>query len=473
MFPRSVLWSLAASGTFVFGLAFPRPDTEEDSVAAPPPAQNWPSFRGPGASGIAEGYRTPLSWDLEVGGSVRWITPVPGLAHSSPVIWGNHLFLTTAVSAEEPELVLAHERGADWSVEDEGANSDRLYCFDKRDGSLRWMRVAHEGAPRVKRHRKSSHANSTPTTDGKRVLAFFGSEGLYCFDMQGELLWSRDFGVLDSGYYLATPEERPRSQWGFGSSPVLHDGVAYVQCDTQDGGFLAALDARTGTELWRAERDEIPTWSTPAIDVHPGRSQVVVNGFKHIGGYDLATGAELWRIQGGGDIPVPTPLVTPERIFITSLHGRFSPILAVDPDAVGEMSILPRESHFLHWGYLIGGSYLQTPIVYGDYYYSCFDGILSCFEAATGEKIYKERLGTSGFTSSAVAADGKLYYTSDEGQVHVVRAGPEFDVLGVSDLGETCLATPAISEGVLYFRTRSRVLAIGVRPQEPRVSAAD
>ncbi|MFT7487553.1 MAG: outer membrane protein assembly factor BamB, partial [Candidatus Paceibacteria bacterium] len=343
-------------------------------------------------------------------------------------------------------------------VQDESEFRFQLHCLDKSTGDELWSRVCWEGVPSVKRHPKGSHAASSPAVDGEHVLAFFGGEGLYCYDLEGELLWDRDLGPMDSGYYVV-----PEAQWGFGSSPLLHEGFAIVQCDKQEGSFIAALDASNGEERWRTERDDVPTWSTPTVLVGESGSQVICNGYKHAGGYDLETGAELWNLVGGGDIPVPTPIVSKGLIFITNAHGGMAPIFALNASARGEIGLKPEEEPLLAWAKPRRGNYMQTPLAYGDAIYFCTDsGIMSSFDTQTGEENYRERLGEgrTGFTSSPVAANGNIYYSSEEGNVYVVQLG-EFKPLAVNFLGEECMATPAISDGVLYYRTRSHVVAIG------------
>ncbi len=422
---------------------------------------NWPSFRGREARGIAEGHPTPVSWDVESGRQVRWRTPLPGLGHSSPAIWGNRLFVTTAISGKPEDELKVGLYGDIGPVKDDGSHRYLVYCLDKRNGKLLWERTAHEGVPRTKRHPKSSHANPTIATDGKHVVAFFGSEGLYAYDMKGKLLWKQDLGVLESSFYMVPP-----AQWGFASSPVIHDGRVIVQADVLKGSFLAAFDVKTGKELWRTARDEFPTWGTPTVHEGPTRTQIVVNGYKHIGGYDLKTGKELWRMKGGGDIPVPTPVVWEDLVFITNAHGAKAPIYAVRLDAKGDVSLDKDASSNagVAWSTERDGAYMQTPLVYDGLLYVCRDnGVLGCYRARTGEELYRERVGAgkSGFSASAVAADGKLYFTSEVGDVVVVQAGPEFKKLATNSLGEIAMASPAISEGVLYFRTRGHVVAIG------------
>jgi outer membrane protein assembly factor BamB len=433
------------------------------------PGQNWPRFRGPQASGIAEGHPTPVSWSVEDETNILWRTPVPGLAHSSPVVWGDSVFLTTAVSSEGGSSLRVGLYGAIAPVPTEAAHRFVVYRIDKRTGEVLWERTAHEGVPRRQRHTKSTHANPSPATDGERIVVFFGSEGLYCYDMEGNLVWKKDFGPLDAAFYTA-----PDAQWGFASSPVIHDGVVYVQCDVLNDPFLAAFDLDTGEERWRTSRDDVPTWSTPTVHQKGDRTLLLVNGWKHIGGYDARTGEEIWRLRGGGDIPVPGPVVAHDLVFITNAHGGASPIYAVRLDAEGDISLEEGSSSNQHvaWSNMRGGAYIPTPLVYGDYLYSCRDnGVLFCYRARTGERLYQQRLGRggTGFSASPVAADGKLYVTSEEGDVYVVKAGSEFELLAKNPLGEVTMATPAISEGTLYFRTRTHLVA--VRNSETRSSS--
>ncbi|TKJ33186.1 MAG: pyrrolo-quinoline quinone [Planctomycetes bacterium B3_Pla] len=422
--------------------------------------QNWPSFRGPGAAGIAEGYPTPAKWDLEQGENIRWKTPIPGLGHSSPVIWGDRVFVTTAVKSEgESKLKV----GLYGNIESEREDTDfywRLYCIDRRDGRIVWTRQAHAGRPKVKRHAKSSHANATVCTDGDLIVAFFGSEGLYCYDMDGDPIWKKDLGVLDWGYFRA-----PKAQWGGGSSPVIHEKMVILQVDVQKDSFIAVFALEDGAQLWKTPRDEVPTWGTPTVYTGQEHSQIIVNGYKHIGGYDIETGKEIWRMTGGGDIPVPTPIIAHNLIFITNAHGRMAPIYAVRLSATGDISLNENESsnQYVAWSYKKGGNYMTTPIAYGDYLYCCSNsGKLSCFDAVTGELAYRESFGTSSvaFSASPVAADGKIYFPAEKGDIYVVRAGPEFKVIAVNKMGETCMSTPAISHGALFFRTRHHLLSV-------------
>lgn len=423
-------------------------------------AGSWPRFRGPDARGIAEGRPTPVAWDLEAGTNLLFKVPVPGLAHSSPVVWGDSVYLTSAVNTEGGSLLKVGLYGDIEPVDTEPVHRFVLYRIHKRTGKVLWERTAHEGVPKRRRHPKSTHANPTPVTNGERIVVFFGSEGLYCYDMDGTLLWKKEFPPLDAAFFKA-----PDAQWGVASSPVIDGDRVYLLCDVLNDPFLAAYDLETGREVWRTPRKDVPTWSTPTVHRHGERRLLFVNGWKHIGAYDAGTGEEVWKLRGGGDIPVPTPVVAHDLVFITNAHGAQAPIYAIRLDAEGDITLPEGKTENAHvaWSIQQGGAYMQTPLVYGDHLYSARDnGVLSCFVARTGQRLYRERLsrGGMGFTASPVAADGKLYFTSEEGDVFVVKAGPTFEVLGRNTLDEVTMATPAISEGTLYFRTNGHLVAL-------------
>jgi outer membrane protein assembly factor BamB len=429
---------------------------------------NWPRFRGPNAVGISEG-ETVTVWNAENSENILWKRPIAGLGHSSPIIWGERLFITTAVNQRKTAPLKVGLYGDPESAEDNDRQQWKVLCLNKRTGDIVWEQTAHEGVPRLKRHPKATHANCTMATDGTSVVAFFGSEGLYCYSMDGALRWQKDLGTLRTSPMVYNDAPDPQGvdlEWGFAGSPVIYDHRVFVQCDVLTNGFVAALDLADGKELWRTRRDDTATWSTPTICAEGPRQQLIVNGWKHMGGYDLQTGEEIWRMSGGGDCPVPTPVVCDGLIFLMSAHGPRRPIYAVRTDAVGDVSLRAGVStnQFVAWSVLRGGSYMQTPLVYGDYLYSCHvDGILSCYEARTGKLIYKERLGSGkdGFTASPVASRGKLYFTSEQGSVFVVKCGAQFTVLATNQMSEVCMATPAISEGTLFFRTQGHLVAVG------------
>jgi outer membrane protein assembly factor BamB len=294
---------------------------------------------------------------------------------------------------------------------------------------------------------------------------------LYCYDLTGNPRWQKDLGLLRTSpivYNDAIDTNGESLQWGFASSPIIYGGRVFVQCDVLSNGFVAAYEVADGREDWRTRRDDTATWSTPQVCADMPRPQLVVNGWKHMGGYDLKTGEEIWRMSGGGDCPVPTPVAWQGLIFLMSAHGPRSPIYAVRSDAVGDVSLRNGASTNEHvaWSVLRGASYMQTPLIYGSNLYTChITGVLSCYEAATGKQWYKERLGAGGdgFTASPVAGDDRLYFTSEQGSVYVVKPGTNFTVLATNEMGEVCMATPAISEGTIYFRTQEHLVAVGPR----------
>ena len=428
-------------------------------AAAADSGSNWPQFRGPDGSGIGNGA-PPVQWDGEKGDHVLWKTEIRGLGHSSPVVWGERIFVTSAVPAAGEATLKVGLYGDIKPVEGEGPQTFNVYCLDRKSGKILWQRAAASGQPKIKRHPKSTHANPTPATDGKTLIVSFGSEGLFAFDFNGKQLWKKDFGVLDSGFYMV-----PDAQWGFASSPVIHDGKIVIQADVQKNSFLAALDAATGKELWRTPRGDVPTFGTPAVVPYTAEGanglQVVVNGWKQIGGYDLATGKELWRMKGGGDIPVPTPVFMDGLIIITSAHGSERPIYAIRTDAAGELT---PGSNAIAWTQQRAGNYMQTPLLHGGLGYFCFDnGVLSVYQLSSGERLYQQRLGagSSGFSSSPVMAGDHLYVTNEEGHTFVLAPGRDYKLLAQNELGETVMATPAIADGVLYFRGRKHLFAVG------------
>jgi outer membrane protein assembly factor BamB len=427
--------------------------------AAEPASSNWPQFRGPQGSGVAE-TKTPERWNVETAENIRWQTAVPGLAHASPIIWGNRVYLATAVRPGQAALKVGLYGDID-SANDQDSHQWRLLALDKALGKIIGNKLGHEAIPRVKRHTKASHCNSTPATDGHRIVTFFGSEGLFCFDMDGKFAWKKDLGPMDSGYYQV-----PSAQWGFSASPVIHKGKVVVLCDVQTNSFLAVFALDDGTELWRTPRKDVPTWSTPAIAKVGNETQILVNGWHHTGAYDFNTGKEIWKLDGGGDIPVPTPVVAHGFAYLTSGHGRFRPMRAIRLEAKGDITLTDpgATNAAIAWAHARHGTYMQTPMVVGDRVYGCLDnGVLTCFDARTGVIRYNERLGDGdeGFTASPVSDGRRLYFASEVGNVYVVEASEKFSVISTNRLNETCMATPAISEGTIFFRTRNKLIAVG------------
>ncbi|MEM6455883.1 MAG: PQQ-binding-like beta-propeller repeat protein [Acidobacteriota bacterium] len=414
---------------------------------------HWPGFRGARASGVAANAAVPTTFDREAGTNIRFDVALPGLGLGAPVVWGERLFLTTAVSAtaaeDGPQSLKVGRYGGPFPATDyEKTYRWQVLCLDAATGAVVWTRTAHEGAPAVRRHTKASYANSTPAVDADRVVAFFGSEGLHAYDHAGTKLWSRDFGVLDVGSH-----NMPQAQWGFASSPVLHDGKVIVQVDVQGDSFLAVLDAATGETIWRTPRSEVPTWSTPTVITHGGDApQIVANGWQEIAGYRLTDGKRLWTAPPGGDVPVPTPVAAPAAgvTVLTSAHGPKKPLYAIRAD--GAMA----------WHLERKGAYMPTPIVDDAHLYVLRDtGVLSLYRVADGEEIYTERVASDAFTASPVLAGGHLFLLGEYGDIYVVKAGERYAKVAQLDLEEPVLASPAVAHDTLYVRTQGHLVAIG------------
>ncbi|HXI41345.1 MAG TPA: PQQ-binding-like beta-propeller repeat protein, partial [Bryobacteraceae bacterium] len=334
--------------------------------------------------------------------------------------------------------------------------------LDKRTGKIIWEKIAHERVPRTKRHPKSSQASSTPATDGKHIVAFFGSEGLYTYDADGKLLWKQDLGNLNAGWFYD-----PDYEWGIGSSPIIYKNLVIVQCDIQKNSFIAAYDINDGHRLWLTPREEIPSWGTPTVYEGQPRAELITHATKFIRAYDPLTGIELWRLSGNSEVTTPTPFVAHNLIFVTNGYRVIQPIYAIRAGGSGDITVKDGQesSDFIAWSKKRGGPYMSTPVVYGDHLYVCsMQGIIACYNAKTGERLYQQRLGEGGaYTASPVAADGKIYFTSEDGDVFVVRAGPKYELLATNAIGEVCMASPAISDGMLFVRAEHHVFAIGER----------
>lgn len=422
-------------------------------------SQNWPQFRGERANGYLDNANIPTTWNVETGENVKWKTPIPGLGHSCPVIWKDKIFVTTAVSASGNDDLKVGLYGDIDEDQDESVHQFKVYCLDKKTGKIIWEQIADEGIPITKRHTKSSHANPTPATDGKYLVVFFGSQGLFCYDLDGKLLWKKNLGRLNAGPYTD-----PEIEWGMAASPIIYKNRVIVQCDVVDQSFIASFKLRTGKEVWRKNRDEIASWGSPTIYDNHRPAQIIVNGWKHMGGYNFKTGKEIWKMSGGGDAPSTTPVVALDHIFINNSHGRYSPIYVVKPSARGDITLGKEETSNEHivWSIKRGGAYMQTPLIYGDYLYNLRgNGSLSCFNALTGELMYKETIGTEAFTASGVASDNKLYWSSEHGNAYVIEAGPKYKLLSVNKMDDICMSTPALDKGTIYFRTQHYLIAIG------------
>jgi outer membrane protein assembly factor BamB len=412
-------------------------------------ASDWPQFRGPAASGTATGANLPDTWNVSTGQHIRWKTPIPGLAHSSPVVWGDRIFVTTAVSSKPDATFKRGLYGAGTASDDLSMHKWQVLCLDRKTGRLLWTRTAYEGVPKEKRHIKSTYASSTPVTDGKVVVAFFGSQGIHGFSLDGKPLWSKDLGRIDAGAYDA-----PEYEWGTASSPILFKGRVFVQVDQQKGSFLIALDSRTGETVWKTERDQLPSWATPAIVRAAGRNELVTNAPNSIQAYDPESGKPLWSFGGSSKITAPTPIAADGVIIVASGRRPEAPIFAVKAGSNG--TIL--------WQKQQRGPYMPTPILLDRLLYVLGNaGVFDCYVAATGEEVYRQRIPHlgSGFSASPVAADGRIFLPSEDGDVFVVQAGREFKVVATNNMGEPLMATPALSGGLLLIRGQNHLFAIG------------
>ncbi len=420
-------------------------------VAASLATADWRQFRGPGSAGVTEDPALPETWSATE--NVAWKTAIPGHGWSSPVVAGGRVFLTAVVSTEaiEPPKKGLYFGG------DRGAPKDEhrwvVYAVDFKSGKILWQREVHKGVPRGSRHLKNTYASETPATDGERVYAYFGNVGVFCFDLNGKLLWSKPFESYPTRY-----------GWGTAASPVLHGGRVYIVCDNDERSFLAAFDKRTGQQIWRVDRDEKSNWATPYIWEHEKRTEIVTSGTGKVRSYDL-DGKLLWEFSGMSVIAIPTPFSKFGLLYMTSgyVGDQNRPVYAIRPGASGDITLAKgaASSPAVAWHLPQAGPYNPSPIVYGDYYYTLFDrGFFTCHDARTGKEVYgRQRIDpeTTAFTASPWAYNGKIFALSEDGDTFVIQPGPEFKVLGKNRLDEMSMATPAISGGSLIMRTASNL----------------
>jgi outer membrane protein assembly factor BamB len=428
----------------------------EIGPVTPAPAGRWPAFRGANATGVASGPAPPATWNVETGENVLWVAEIPGRGHSSPIVWDGRVFLTTAVAEGEMEVGTGLS-GDVGTIDDEAVHTWKVLALDAATGESIWQRDAGSRVPEFERHWKSTQANSTPATDGRSVVAVFPSLGLVCYDVDGELQWRADAGELDVGWFYD-----PSYEWGFGSSPVFHDGLVILQADVEREPHLAAWEAATGRPVWRVARaDAVPGWSTPAAIRAGGRTELVTNG-RTIRAYDPATGEELWSLGPNSELPIATPLVAGGAVFVSAGYPPIRPIYAIRPGGRGDLS---GGRHVL-WSHDRGGAYMPTPILHGGLLHVVHhDGRIEAYDPATGERVFRERFSAGGtFTASPVAAGEHLYFATEEGSIYTARAGREWSEIAVNSMGEAVMATPAIADGVLYVRTLTRLYAIGAPP---------
>ena len=435
-----------------------RPPSRPGSSKA---AANWPSFRGPNASGVAEGQNLPDTWNAKTGENILWRTSIPGLAHSSPIVWGNRVYVTSAVSSDPKATFRPGLYGDGDASKDRSTHKWTIYALDKNTGKVVWERVAFEGEPREKRHIKATYANSTPATDGRIVVAWFGSQGVYAYDVKGKFLWKVDLGRIDLGAY-----DVPTFEWGSASSPIIWKDLVILQCDTQTDSFIVAFNANTGETVWKTDRDELPSWGTPTVATTSKGEELIANASNYIRGYDPRTGKELWRLGKSSKITAPTPIFSDDILVVASGRGPERPIFVVKAGARGDLTLPDGKttSDSIIWSRTGRGSYMPTPLIYkGLLYVLANNGTFDAYNLKTGDEVYRQRLPLvgNGFSASPVAADGKIYLSNEDGEILVVAAGEKFAHLGTNSMGELLMATPALSEGVMYVRTAQSVFAVG------------
>lgn len=412
---------------------------------------NWPQFRGPGAAGISQESSLPLEFGPQK--NVAWKLAVPGTAWSSPIVWDDKVFLTAAIpeGKQEPAKKGLYF-GGDRQKPRDHVYSWEVWAVGRDNGKILWKQVAHHSKPKSSIHLKNSYASETPATDGKRIVAYFGGVGLFAYDLGGKLLWSKDLGSY-----------RTRLGWGTGSSPILHDGKVYVQYDNEEQSAVVCFDADSGKEIWRAKRDEISSWATPFLWETPDRKELITAATRRVRSYDPQSGQLLWELAGMSSIAVPTPFTAHGLCFIGSGYVGDTarrPQFAVRPGAKGDISLKENETsnQYVAWCQKFAGSYMPTPIVWGDNLYILYDrGMMSAFDAKTGKEIYKrQRLhpaGSANMTASPIVHQGRILCFSEEGDAYIIEAGPTFRIAQKSAIGEMIMATPAAAANALFLRT--------------------
>jgi outer membrane protein assembly factor BamB len=427
-------------------------------------AGDWPQFRGPSASGISDAKNPPVQFDVTKNTGVIWKVEIPGLAVSSPIVSGDRIYVTTAISSAGKHDVRTGLYGDTDSLNDRSEHEWRVLSIDRATGKIVWQQTSWKGIPKTKRHPKSSQASPTPATNGDVVVAYFGSEGLYAYSNAGKLLWKQDLGLQNAGWFFD-----PDSEWGAASSPIIYKDAVIVQCDRQKDSYIAAFDLKTGKQLWRTARPEIPTWGTPTLVKAGDKFELVTNGAKAIRGYDPDTGKELWTLGPNSEVVCTTPVAGEGLVFITAGYPPVQPIYAVKPGSRGDLTLPSgkESSDSIAWSKSRGGVYLPSPIVYGEHLYTISNnGILSVYEAKNGNRVYQQRIGTGGsFVGSPIVAANRLYVVNEEGELYIVKTGPQYELIAKNVIGEPVLSTPAFAGDWLIIRGTKHLFAIGESKQ--------
>lgn len=445
------------------------------------PTENWPSFRGAKALAIADDDpQLPITWSTTE--NVAWKTAVDGLGWSSPVVWGNRIFLTSVVSegeVEEPRMGLyfpygspqAAPPGMGFGQPKEGELMERskdvhhwyVYAIDFDSGEVVWKTEVNAGAPTFDRHLKNTYASETPVTDGKRVYAYFGNVGVFALDLDGKQVWEKRF-----------EPKQTRLGWGTAASPVLHGDTLFVVNDNEEQSFVVALETETGKEGWRMDREERSNWSTPFVWQNELRTELITAGTDQVRSYDLE-GRLLWHFRGLNSISIPQPFSEHGLLYVTSgyVGDKIRPVFAIRPGAEGDITLAEgqQSNSYIVWYNDSAGPYHPTPLVYGDYYFTLLDlGFFTVHNAKTGEELYlteeqkqnkqvRRRIapGSGGFTASPWAYNGKIFVLSEEGDTYVLDTADQFNLVATNSLDEVAMSSPAIARGSLFIRTRSHL----------------
>jgi outer membrane protein assembly factor BamB len=423
------------------------------AVDAAPRGSNWSQWRGPEGNGVSSETNLPAEWSDTK--NIKWRTPIAGRGHSSPIVWGNKIFLTTDIEGEAVPGAKAVEHKDDGkpykhpdSIGADHKHTLKVLCIDRGTGKQLWERTAYEGTVYDDRHRKGSYASPTPATDGSHVYSYFGTEGLYCHDLDGKLIWR------------VSPGKIATFGMGTGTSPVLFENTVILQCDEDNGekSFIVALDKKTGKEVWKTPRKVQASWSTPLIVRGPHRTEMITSGNELIISYDPKTGKELWQAKGHQSNAIATPVAGNGMVFV---YAGF-PVkrtLAIMLGAAGDLT----NSNSVVWQYDKGTAYVPSSILYGDLLYLLSDrGIITCLEAKTGKIVYEGgRVPIPAtFTASPVAFDGKILLISEDGDTFVIKAGPKHEVIATNSIREPVYASPAISDGMIFIRGEKNLYCI-------------
>jgi outer membrane protein assembly factor BamB len=423
----------------------------------------WPQWRGPGGNGISPEKNLPLEWSAAADGkpavNIKWKTEIPGRGHSSPIVSGNLIFVTTSIKgAEVPGRKAPEHLKFDYTpgyvhpdaVDIEFKHALKVYAVDATSGKIAWERTAYDGVMFDDRHRKNTYASSTMVTDGELAYAFFESAGLYAYDFKGNLAWKKDLGpIIKAGL-------------GPGTSPIIYKNLIILQCDQEmgTGSHIFALDKKSGNQIWSVDRTTRRSWATPLVINTGTRDELIASGAEVVIAYDPATGKELWRANGTQSHPIPSPVTTKGLVFL-SAGSQAKVVMAMQPGGSGD---LKDSKDALKWRYNKGSAYVPSPIAVGNYLYLLSDaGLMTCIDAVTGERIYEGgRVPVPAtFFASPVAFEDKILLTSEDGDSFVIKAGPVHEVVRTNSVGESVYASPAIANGTIYIRGDKHLFAIG------------